>query len=152
MTDPWDEFGIFTDPWIPLIFYEKCISIYTSPMDPMGKGLWNNSQKSWASLDLRPMRMEKVNQTYIFAKWWWKMVMDPMGSQSANNHQKKQIQVGKDFQGNQMGWSSSLHGRCLPPTYIPGTANTELFYTVNVWLNNIFPCKDLELSSWNNRL
>jgi len=40
ITDPWDESGIFTDPWM-VDFYGFHVGEYTSPMDPMG-----NIQKS----------------------------------------------------------------------------------------------------------
>ena len=32
MTDPWDESGIITDPWM-VDFYGKLVGKYTSPLD-----------------------------------------------------------------------------------------------------------------------
>ena len=46
----------------------------------------------WVYLDLHVRCLEKVTKQSS-PKWWWKMVMNPVGSQCIKNRQQKQIQA-----------------------------------------------------------
>ena len=54
---------------------------------------WNNHPLGFAS-----SLLGRSSKKIFFPKWWWKMVMNPMGSESLKNHQKKQLHLSPTLQ------------------------------------------------------